>query len=40
LERKTSEEKRIADEVAKILLDRHRSKVAKIVVERPYLKEQ
>ena len=38
--RKSSEEQRVADEVAKILLDRHRAKVAKIVVERPYLQNQ
>lgn len=39
-ERYASEEQRAADEVAKILLDRHRAKVAKIVIERPYLKNQ
>ena len=38
--RKSSEEQRVADEVAKILLDRHRAKVAKIIVERPYLQNQ
>lgn len=35
--KKALEEQRIAAEVAKLLLDRHRAKLARIVVERPYL---
>jgi hypothetical protein len=37
-EKRASEERRVADEVAKILLDRHRSKLSQLIIERPYLK--
>ncbi len=39
-ERKASEEREAANAVAKILLDRHKAKVSKIVVERPYLQKE